>query len=50
MTAPATVASIKAQLADLQMPGSLEVVDHLLTQVDSGALSPAGAIEGLLAA
>jgi DNA replication protein DnaC len=50
MTAPGTIAALKAHLVDLQMPGSLEVVDQLLAQVDSGSVSPAGAIEQLLAA
>jgi DNA replication protein DnaC len=50
MTAPGTIAALKAHLVDLQMPGSLEVVDQLLAQVDSGSLSPAGALEQLLAA
>jgi len=50
MSAAVTVQAIKAHLADLQMPGSLEVVDDLLQQVDGGALSPAQAMEQLLAA
>ncbi len=50
MSAAATVRMLKAHLADLGMPGSLEVVDQLLGQVDGGALSPAEAMEQLLAA
>jgi DNA replication protein DnaC len=50
MTAPGTLAALKAHLVDLQTPGSLEVVDRLLGQVDSGSLSPAAAMEQLLAA
>jgi DNA replication protein DnaC len=50
MSASATITTLKAHLADLQMPGSLEVVDSLLTQLDHGSLSPAEAIERLLAA
>ena len=41
---------IRAQLADLKMPGALEAVDDVLAQVDSGVLSPAEAIERLLVA
>lgn len=37
-------------MADLAIPGSLEVVDHLLTQLDGGALSPVEAMERLLGA
>lgn len=50
MSARGVVDTLKGHLADLQMPGSLEVVDGLLQQLDSGALSPAAAIERLLAA
>jgi DNA replication protein DnaC len=50
MSASATVNSIKAQLADLEMPGSLEAVDSLMERLDSGSLSPAEAINNLLAA
>ncbi len=50
MSASATVASIKARLADLGMPGSLEVVDSLFERLDSGALNPAEAMDQLLAA
>jgi DNA replication protein DnaC len=50
VTAPTTVEALKGHLADLQMPGSLEVVDGLLHQLDRGTLSPAEAMEQLLAA
>jgi DNA replication protein DnaC len=50
MTASGTLAALKAHLVDLQMPGSLEVVDEVLAQVDSGSLSAAAAMEQLLAA
>jgi DNA replication protein DnaC len=50
MSAGATIASIKNHLSDLQMPGSLEVVDHLLEKLDHGSLGPAEAMEQLLAA
>jgi DNA replication protein DnaC len=50
MSASTTVTSIKNHLADLAMPGSLEVVDNLMAQLDKGALSPAEAIEKLLEA
>jgi len=50
VSATATVAALKAHLADLQMPGSLEAVDDLLRRLDQGALSPADAMEQLLAA
>lgn len=49
MSAPATAEAIKLHLADLQMPGSLEVVDRLLERLDHGSLSPAEAMEQLLA-
>jgi DNA replication protein DnaC len=50
MSAKATLERAKAHLADLQMPGSLEVLDSLLEQLDHGGLSPTEAIEQLLAA
>lgn len=50
MTALTTVASLKNYLADLGMPGSLEVVDDLMERLDQGAISPAEAISQLLAA
>ena len=39
---------VRAQLADLKLPGSLEAVDEILTRADDGGLSVAGAIEELL--
>jgi DNA replication protein DnaC len=50
MTSSATVLSLKTHLADLQMPGSLEVLDSLLSMLDQGALSPAEAMDRLVAA
>lgn len=50
MSTPATISALKAHLADLQMPGSLEVADEVLSNMDNGAISPAEAIEQLLAA
>ena len=50
MSASATADAIKGHLADLQMPGSLEVVDSLLERLDHGAVAPAAAMEQLLAA
>jgi DNA replication protein DnaC len=41
---------IRAQLADLKMPGALEALDAILTQVDGGHLKAAEAIEALLGA
>jgi DNA replication protein DnaC len=48
MSLSITVPLIKTHLADLGMPGSLEVVDSLLEKLDQGALSPAEAMEQLL--
>ncbi len=50
MSAENTLTSLKAHLVDLGMPGSLEVVDQVMNQLDSGALSPAEAMEQLLSA
>jgi DNA replication protein DnaC len=41
---------IRAQLADLKMPGALEALDTILAQVDGGHLKAADAIEALLGA
>ena len=41
---------IRAQLADLKMPGALEALDAILAQVDGGHLKAAEAIEALLGA
>ncbi len=50
MSVITTVDSLKAHLVDLQMPGSLEVVDGLLERLDHGSLSPVEAMEQMLAA
>jgi DNA replication protein DnaC len=41
---------LRAQLADLKMPGALEALDGVLTQVDSGAVGAAEALEQVLGA
>ena len=41
---------IRAQLADLKMPGTLEAVDDVLTRVDGGGVTASEAIEQLLGA
>jgi DNA replication protein DnaC len=41
---------IRAQLADLKMPGALEALDEILARVDGGHLKAADAIEALLGA
>jgi DNA replication protein DnaC len=50
MNTGSTVISLKSHLADLSMPGSLEVVDSLMERLDRGALSAAEAMEQLLSA
>jgi hypothetical protein len=50
MSSSATVASLRAHLADLAMPGGLEVLESLLAGLDQGSLGPAEAMERLLAA
>jgi DNA replication protein DnaC len=51
---PATSESLRerlrAQLADLKMPGALEALDDILRRCDSGQVSPGDAIEQLLGA
>ena len=51
---PATSESLRerlrAQLADLKMPGALEALDEILRRCDSGHVSAADAIEQLLGA
>ena len=42
--------AIRAQLADLKMPGALEALDDVLAGVDGGGLTPSEAIETLLGA
>ena len=39
---------IRAMLADLKLPGALEAVDEVLSEVDSGAVTASEAIERLL--
>ena len=39
---------LRAQLADLKMPGALEAVDGILQQVDGGHLNPPAAMVALL--
>lgn len=41
---------LRAQLADLKMPGALEALDEILRQVDGGRLPTPAAIEALLGA
>jgi DNA replication protein DnaC len=41
---------IRAQLADLKMPGSLEALDDILRQADSGTLGAGPAVEQVLGA
>ena len=41
---------LRAQLADLKMPGALESLDAILAGLDGGALQPPAAIEALLGA
>ena len=41
---------LRAQLADLKMPGALEALDDILRQLDSGALPAPAALEALLGA
>jgi DNA replication protein DnaC len=51
---PAAVPSlrdrVRAQLADLKMPGALEALDDVLAALDGGTVRPADAIEQLLGA
>jgi len=50
----ATTASVRdklrAQLADLKMPGALEALDEILARVDGGTLHAAAALDALLGA
>jgi DNA replication protein DnaC len=41
---------LRAQLADLKMPGALEALDEILSGIDAGAVTPAEAIERVLGA
>ena len=49
-TAASLREQIRAQLADLRMPGALEALDDILRAVDGGALAGPAAIERLLGA
>ena len=48
--APTRRDRLRAMLADLRMPGALEAIDGILSEVDGGAISAAEAIEQLLGA
>jgi DNA replication protein DnaC len=48
--APSRRERIRAQLADLKMPGALEALDQVLTSIDAGSVGGAEAIEDLLGA
>jgi DNA replication protein DnaC len=50
MSTNTTVASLKTYLADLAMPGSLEVIDSLMERLDKGTMSAAEAMEQLIGA
>lgn len=41
---------LRAQLADLKMPGALEALDSILARIDGGQLAAADALEALLGA
>ena len=47
--APSLRDRIRAQLADLKMPGALEALDDILSGLDGGTLQPPAALEALLA-
>jgi len=49
-TAPSLRDRLRAQLADLKMPGALEALDDILRGIDGGALQAPAAIEALLGA
>ena len=50
MKAPSRRDRIRAQLADLKMPGALEALDQILSGIDGGTLGAPEAIENLLGA
>ena len=50
MKAPSRRDRIRAQLADLKMPGALEALDQVLSGIDGGSLAAPEAIESLLGA
>jgi len=41
---------LRAQLADLKLPGALEALDEILSALDGGKLQPPAALEALLGA
>ena len=47
-TGPATLDRIRHHLVGLRMPRSLEVLEHLLRQLERGEISALEAIDGLL--
>jgi DNA replication protein DnaC len=49
-TAPSQRDRLRAQLADLKMPGALEALDDILAAVDGGTLPVGAAVESLLGA
>ena len=49
-TTPSLRDRLRAQLADLKMPGALEALDDILRAVDGGSLQAPAAIEALLGA
>lgn len=50
LAAPSLRDRIRAQLADLKMPGALEALDDILAGLDGGTIKPPAAIEELLGA
>ena len=48
--APSLRDRVRAQLADLKMPGALEALDEILAALDGGRLQPPAALEALLGA
>ena len=49
-TAPSLRDRLRAQLADLKMPGALEALDDILARIDGGHLKAPDALEALLGA
>ena len=49
-TAPSLRERLRAQLADLKMPGALEALDDILARIDGGHLKAPDALEALLGA
>jgi DNA replication protein DnaC len=49
-TAPSLRDRLRAQLADLKMPGALEALDDILARIDGGHLTAPEALEALLGA